>query len=74
MAIEIKLADLTDEQLDEKIQKLSNIVFSNNVNLSRQAQPILMGMYEEQSRRNAEKFEEHLEKNGTKIDEIINIG
>jgi hypothetical protein len=33
-----------------------------------------MGMYEEQSRRNAEKFEEHLEKNGTKIDEIINIG
>ena len=74
MATELRLSDLTDEQLDEKIQKLTRIVFSINSNLARQAQPILMNLYEEQSRRNAIKFEEHLEKNGVKIDEIINIG
>jgi hypothetical protein len=66
--------ELTDEELDAKIQKLTRIVFSNNVNLARQAQPILMGLYEEQSRRNAEKFEKHLEKQGVKMDDIINIG
>jgi hypothetical protein len=74
MATELRLADLTDDQLDEKIQKLTRMVFSNNVNLARQAQPILMNLYEEQSRRNSEKFEQHLEKNGIKMDEIINIG
>jgi len=72
--IEKSVLELTDEELDTKIQKLTRIVFSNNVNLARQAQPILMGLYEEQSRRNAKKFEDHLEKNGVKMDEIINIG
>ena len=38
MAIELRLTDLTDDELDEKIQKLTRIVFSNNINLSRQAQ------------------------------------
>jgi len=74
MAIEERLVDLTDEKLDEKIQKLTRIAFSNNVNLARQAQPILLNLYEEQSRRNADKFEKHLEKNGVKVDDIINIG
>jgi len=71
--IEKSVLELTDEELDTKIQRLTRIVFSNNVNLARQAQPILMGLYEEQSRRNAEKFEAHLKKNGTSMDEIINI-
>ena len=74
MAIDISLSELTDAQLEEKIQKLTRIVFSNNINLSRQADPILRMMYEEQNQRNAKKFEEHLQKNGTKMEEIINIG
>ena len=74
MSIEERLVDLTDEKLDEKIQKLTRIAFSNNINLARQAQPILLNLYEEQSRRNADKFEKHLEKNGVKVDDIINIG
>jgi hypothetical protein len=74
MALEERLADLTDEKLDEKIQKLTRIAFSNNINLARQAQPILLNLYEEQSRRNAERFEKHLEKSGVKVDDIINIG
>jgi hypothetical protein len=65
---------LTDDELDEKIQKLTKIVFSRNYNLALQARPILLGLYEEQSRRNAIKFEEHLTKSGVKMDEIINIG
>lgn len=72
--VEKPVNKLADTELDEKIQKLTKIVFSNNPNLARQAHPILMQLYEEQSRRNAEKFEEHLAKNGTKMDEIINIG
>ena len=74
MAVEERLVDITDEKLDEKIQKLTQIVFSNNVNLARQAQPHLMDFYAEQSRRNAEKFEDHLKKNGVTMDDIINIG
>ena len=74
MATEEKLADLTDEQLEEKIQKVTRIVFSSNINLAGQAQPHLINLYEEQSRRNALKFEEYVEKHGAKMDEIINIG
>ena len=74
MATEERLLDLSDEKLDEKIQKLTRIAFSLNTNLARQARPILLSLYEEQSRRNAEKFEKHLEKSGLKIDEIIDIG
>lgn len=74
MAVEEKLLELTDEQLDEKIQKVTRIAYSNNWNLSRQARPILLNLVEEQSRRNAEKFEKHLKKSGIKMDEIINIG
>lgn len=68
------ITELTDEQLDTKIQKLTRIAYSNNFNLSRQARPLLMLYMEEQSRRNSKKFEEHLEKSGIKVDEIINIG
>jgi hypothetical protein len=64
---------LTDDELDEKIQKLTRIVFSNNYNLAQQARPILLGLYDEQGRRNSLKFEEHLKKNGTNMEEIINI-
>lgn len=71
---ESDITKFTDEQLDEKIQKLTRIAFSGNWNLASQARPILMMYIEEQSIRNAKKFEEHLEKNGVKIDEIINIG
>jgi hypothetical protein len=74
MAVEQRLADLTDEQLDEKITKLSRIVYSPNVNLARQAYPILLNLIEQQSMRNTKKFEEHVEKSGMKMDEIINIG
>ena len=74
MATEANIAAYTDEELDEKITKLTRIVFSSNYNLGLQAQPILLMYMEEQSRRNSKKFEEHLEKNGVKIDEIINIG
>ncbi len=71
---EKSLFEMTDEELEAKIQRLTRIVFSSNWNLSRQAQPILKEMYAEQGRRNDKKFEEHLEKNGVKMDEIINIG
>ena len=74
MAVEERLVELSDEKLEEKIQKLTRIAFSNNTNLARQARPILLNLYEEQSRKNTEKFEKHLEKNGVKVDDIINIG
>ncbi len=74
MAVDIELTSLTDAQLDEKIQKLSKIVFSSNLNLARQAKYILMTLYEEQSSRNDKKFEEYLKKHGAKTEDIINIG
>ena len=74
MATEANVAAYTDEELNEKISKLTQIVFSNNYNLGMQAQPILFMYMEEQSQRNNKKFEEHLENCGVKMDEIINIG
>jgi hypothetical protein len=74
MGTELNLAELTDIQIDEKIQTLTKIVFSSNVNLSAQAKPLLMSLYDEQNRRNDKKFEAHLKSNGIKMDEIINIG
>ena len=66
-------SELTDEQVEEKIQKLSKIVFSRNMQLSRQAKPILVALYEEQNARSAAKFQEHLNKSGIDVSEIINI-
>ena len=42
--------------------------------LSRQAKPILVALYEEQNARSAAKFQEHLNKSGIDVSEIINIG
>jgi hypothetical protein len=72
--VEKSILELTDSELDEKIEKLTKIVFSRNMNLAFQAKPLLMSLYDEQSRRNTVKFEEHLAKSGIKMDEIINIG
>lgn len=74
MIIDQKFSELTDEQLEERIQKLTKIVFSNNTNLSQQAIPILKALYEHQNERNSQKLEEHLEKSGMNLDEVINIG
>lgn len=66
--------NLTDEEVEQKIQNLTRIVFSQNVGLARQARPMLMALFEEQSIRNSKKFQEHLDKSGVNVDDIINIG
>lgn len=74
MAVIQDLEKFTDEEIDQKIQKLTNIVFSNNYNLSNQAKPILMLYYEEQARRLDKKFDDYSKNKGIKMDDIINIG
>lgn len=74
MFLDQDLSKMTDEQVEEKVNKLYRIVYSKNQNLARQAYPLLMSLYDEQSRRNTKKFEDHLAKSGVKMDEIINIG
>ena len=74
MDINQKLSDLTDDQLKEKIEKITNIMYSRNQNLSRQAYPLFIALQEEQAKRDNSRLEEYLKKYGTKMDEVINIG
>ncbi len=74
MELITEYSKLTDVQLTEKISKLNQITFSNNLNLARQAYPILQQLYEEQNIRAGKAFEQHLANSGVGLNEIINIG
>jgi hypothetical protein len=66
MILDIAYSKLSDEELDEKILKLQNIIFSSNINLSMQAQNILPGYMEERSKREDNKMQEYFNKNTNK--------
>ena len=74
MATEQDVVSMTDIEIDEKINKLTNIVFSNNYALARQAYPLLLQLKAEQNNRITKKLEAHLKKNNSKLDDVINIG
>lgn len=74
MHIDVSMSKLTDEELDEKINKLQKIVFSSNYNLSLQARNILPAYLEEQDMRSERQFQEYSNVSGINLTEIINIG
>ena len=74
MAIDENISALTDEELDKKITLLQNILYSGNQNLSNQAANIITRYMNEQQARVTKKFDDHLKKNNTDIDNILNIG
>ncbi len=68
------ISKLKDEELQKKINKLYSILNTNvNIDVRIQVEQLLGDYITEQSFRDDDKMKKQLEKNGAKLDEIINI-